>query len=579
MSTSAIENAGKTAEKHGETPVGSAVESCPLHACELKTLKIEGSNKKRKGYFLEVKKPKLVDSSQISKTPMPQWYFFLLARPDAIQVISKSKMPQVLTLTFSGSCAQGRPGVSAISTDFKQDKRDNTGNCCPTVLVYGPDVHVDQPSKLKLRVYPKKTDFLKLGDGGLLDFLKKFFWDHKVDPNVYFVKSRKHSGYGDLTAEIQVFPEFEIEGKITLGWKWSSDPHKRATLLSKNHGKGVTTAIVDKSGFFIEGEISGKQDYREFKYSAEYSRSKEVEHYQIGNDFCAGLRDSLASALNFFDSVKSMNLSNLADPKKTKYKQKNYDVVINAPKLSFAVSAKLVEAQGKPYVEPQGKFEFEASLISVKVTVDIIDLLLKATGGPGPFLQYLRERAETASDRNNLKIELLFTADGDIFGNFARTKISKNVNWLSEGAFGGKVALGAHGKAEVNLEVYWVKVTAGARFDIAGAESADKGASVGAQMKYEEEEEEIPNPYAPGTLTTKVGKWSGNLFGSGLAIYYQVYHHVGKAKTIEDKKKESIEKNGTNRELSDDDSPHFETELEANKENKTIDSEDKFILI
>lgn len=447
--------------------VGATTQTCQL--CTVEELKLQCGHSDRK---IEI-------TVYIAK---------LGRQTPVVQVIAGSKKADLLTIKLLGKCKQGKPAKSPQSEDASKDNRPNQNGSCPTVLVTGRDVLVQQPSPVKVNIYafrsaPCNEDFI--------DFFKRVLVPNAY-PEVYAVSARTCSLIPDAQVLIHAVPQSSWSGKVSLGYSYGT--HKNSNF---NQNQGYKKLKVNGE-WKLSGELKVQYDNRTWTLGGEGTRKGgHQKDHSLTRQLFSGAQGFLNKVTPLLEEVKSDYAT----------------IAIDWPKLELSGELKNKESTKEFTVINEGTIKFAFSpLIGATFKVDILNLLLRvagdAAGGFGALLVKIKQRAAkgvgtkgVATAKAVLSVE--FTVGAKISGSLEWTV--KEGIWSTKGGVDATMPFELKGKVEVEATVWIVKAGAGANL---GAKT-EVGAKLFAQT------------------TDKGPAVNGQLFWSGLTIYYAYYYDIG----------------------------------------------------
>jgi uncharacterized Zn-binding protein involved in type VI secretion len=423
-----------------------------------------------------------------------------LAKHDVyvLQVVSKASEPDKLSVEWDGTC------------DYKH-------KYCPTVGVQDGDAW---------KAIDKSTGKVEL-PAPSWNLVRDWFWIFKVlvsqkdvKPDYRTIKSRLCIGHdeADIDAgqwlQVQIFPEVEWKAEMSIGYM-----HKNAKDAK---GKEDPFAYDAESTWSIEFSGDAKFGATSFKCSLE------AKQLADGLPLFGSLLEKVGWCSKVFDSMASFGADVKLKPR--------------WPKWTFGGGLKLIELPGKPLVGTEGSFKFGFDpLFGISLEVSILDWLIRFAGGlagpPGAILgqalvQIRKRFAKGTGDEKSLvqaslDIDIVLTVGGDIKGGLGWKFVAGKCDVDSEASsIDAGVDLKVEGRV-VGKGRIW-------RFEMSGA---GKVGAAGADGKE-------PSRFG-GKLTPKGGKnplaLKGQIYFTGLAVYYLLYLEVGAAGAENAEKEESSE--------------------------------------
>jgi LysM repeat protein len=402
---------------------------------------------------------------------------------------------EVLKIEFAGNCGLGMQSNSSLSTDITLDNRPNTTGCCPTVVVSGPGVQVDQPTLVKVNVYaaspPSMQDNFKT-------FLQQILIPYKVERRTYQITPRVCAGTSAPIVRVNAYPQAEWEGALSIGYFHA--PHKDSNF---NRTQGYRNLKVNGE-WKAEGKITAKYASHIWEWGGE------VGGQGVHQDSNFITRQLFERAQNFLDTVTPF-LGSI----KTKYGS----IAIDWPKLTLSGGMKNYEKPDGYEVDIEGSIKIAfAPLIGAKFTINILEwLILMFSGTLSEFLIDVKESAarEIGADQSVGARAVVFVnlnVDGNVGGTM---EWKKNDSWSCQGTVEAGMGFEIEAKVELEGKVFMVVAGAGAGIALKGADKK-KSTITGKLIATDTEGQ-------PGTR--------GKIDFNGLAIFYSLYAYVGLKET------------------------------------------------
>jgi uncharacterized Zn-binding protein involved in type VI secretion len=327
-----------------------------------------------------------------------------------------------------------------------------------------------------------------------------------VDRNYHTIKSyvclgrEKADANAGQWLQVQVFPEVEWKASMEIGYS-----HQNTKDAA---GKPDAFHYDAQSTWTIGGSVEAKFGAMEAKYALE------AKTLADSLPLFGSLLAKVGWAAKVFDAMSVFG----ADVKLTP----------RWPKWTFGGGLTLVEIPGKPTVGSEGSFKFGfAPLFGIEMQVSILDWLIRFAGGlagpPGAILAQMlvqvRKRfakgvgSAKSTFQASLDIDIALTVGGDLKGGFGlkflqgKCEIDPSAS-LIDGGVDVKIEGRVIGKARV-----WRFETSGGGKIGAASPDALTGSRFGAR------------------LVPKGGKdpmaMKGQIYFTGLAVYYLLYLEVG----------------------------------------------------
>lgn len=486
-----------------DTPGGSAVEKCPLSLCEVAgmVIRCKHSEDKARPYALDLTKPPNHNNSE-----------------HVLQVISQSTQPDVVTVTVAGDCQQGH-GCKTDASDAESNYyRSNPGHCCPSVDIRGNHARIDQTSPVKVAVLPADKP---VTDKSLLGYIKNYLTP-TLEPTIYTVQSKKCGGDARFKGQIHAFPPFSAKGEVKIGYE-QPGPSNRLVMDQKKGFKNLLT----KGSWIFEGVIACQIDGHKWNVTTKPKSGDGPAHKQdeVADGAFGGLLSMLDQYLPFLSAA--IRESEASSPDKPGI----VDLQINWPRIGLSVDTKLVECQNDYAVDLESKITLNLQLININLTIDLIPLLLKATGPYALIIQKIRDAAEEGYESRNFEANAVVQMDISINGEAGgeATIIKKpRTEWSFEKlTIKAGVGFTAKGRIEGKGRAFIVVVASGLEVVLAGKDAADKPSAFTGEYTPVHGEQ---HPTLAGQLTF-----------NGLAVYITAYIEFG-VKADESGKKSNIKK-------------------------------------
>ncbi|MFP2907948.1 LysM peptidoglycan-binding domain-containing protein [Pyxidicoccus sp. 3LFB2] len=460
-------------KKLGKTAVGATTQPCPY--CKAEELSIQSSDTK------STSQPRTVDLVKLAQTGQG---------PTVLQVIASSYKADTLTFNVKGKCKNGKPAKSGDSAKCEVDVRPNSQSACPTVFVAGHAVQVDQPSPAKVNIYASRTDPC---NEDFVDFFKRVLVPNSY-PETYAVSTRTCSRKAGTQVIVQAFPESAWNGKISVGYSYGT--YKDSNFVQNQGWKKLKV----EGEWGLEGKLDVKYDNR--KWTLGGSATAQGGH-QKNN---ALTRQLFGGAQAFLNKVAPMLGDINSDYGKIK---------ILWPKLELSGGVKNKEKDFKVLTEGNVKVAF-TPFIGASGETDILNWLLRvagdAAGGFGALLVKIKKRAATGykGDLVSAKanVSILLTLAGKVEGAL-EWKSDGSGNWNPSGEVAAKLSFEIKGEASAEGTIWIFKAGAGANL---GAKTEVGGKLLGAS-------------------SDKGPSLKGQLFFSGITVYYAYYYEVGSSAT------------------------------------------------
>jgi hypothetical protein len=380
----------------------------------------------------------------------------------ALQVIAPPKDPDFISVIFNGVCRQGDETCGAIKVLGPNQSKIKTGasycfKAAPKMLKKDENTNTFTHF-LTTNLVPSLTDGLQY--------------------ETYTVASQSCAGTDSHKAIIQAFPSFKWGGEISIGYGQASDTPKKREWITK-------------------GKISGNIGERTFTFDSEKKEAAQTYFPTLQKK----LLDTLEQLQKFSSSDGAMGSLFKFD--------------VNWPAISLGGAIELKESNKKYNVGLGGEIALNLNpLFGATVSVDIFDYLTLQTGGP-IFLKY-KKMAEKG-EKHAVVLKAIIAIKGSVSANL---KWSKGVDdtWLStageksaQAALG--VTIGLTAEISVKTKIFYVSVTAGAKFGIQGSRSNAEGIGIITTL----------------TATTAENKPAieGSIVFTGATIYYSYYAEVG----------------------------------------------------
>lgn len=416
-----------------------------------------------------------------------------------VQVIAGSTKADQLTISLKGKCHQGNPATSPESQKASENERPNDKGYCPTVLITGKDLHVDQPSPVKVDVYSLRTEPC---NEDFIDFIKKIMIPNSY-PEVYSVSARTCSFNPSSQVTIHAFPQTSWSGKVAVGYSYNT--YKDSGFVQNQGYKKLKV----QGEWGISGEIEVKYDNRTWTLGGE--KKKEGGHQKDSSLS----RQLFKGAQGFLDRVTPM----LGD-----LKSEDASIKIDWPKLELGGELKNKESTKNFTVGLEGSVKVGFSpLIGATFKIDILNWLIKKVGDRaalGSVLLKIKKQAEKGWGKEGVAtfkavIAIEFSIGAKIEGSLEWKVVGEDSQWTPAGELKGTIPIEIKGTLEVEGSFWILKAGGGAKI---GAKT-----EVGASLAAEKTDE------GPAV--------KGQLFFSGLTIYYAAYYELGASSTSSSKAK------------------------------------------
>jgi hypothetical protein len=485
--------------------VGDSCHACYKHSCEPTKVTITAKKPDRK-YTLDLSKPH------------PK------GRPDyVLRVLARSDKPRIIDVTLKGDCKHGHSGSSPVSQDYDKKRRRNNDSLCPTALIDAHGIDANQPSPLKVALYPPTVD---ADSKGFKKFLEKYLIPINLNnANSYPIRTSTCTGIGKQSAKVDVFQEASWTGRLSLGYEQPEENQIRV---------GTKNRIVEQGNYKLSGELNVDVNTESWKIGGEWSSQKDRPFDTINK--------LLKKIIPFFSDLDTSQSREVK-------KEGSTDFRIDWPQISIGGGVKVIEVENKPVLDTQGEIDLQLNpLFGATLKVDLLNWLIRVTGHVySNLLIKIRTKAEkgyeseTAMGKAIIGIDL--TVIGRIGGKLHWDKaIGKQ--WIPDNSeIKADLELGLEGKIKVETRFLVMKYTFGADFYL-GSDESPSGkvgcfGSVAAIMKHDQP------------------SLNGKIQFTGAAIYYSYYSEVGiesidsnKTGDHSNKRNENSSKGGKNNELT-----------------------------
>jgi len=399
----------------------------------------------------------------------------------ALQVIAKPGDPDEITVTYSGSCANGSKECPAIKIDSKTLSGTFT----------------DNPYKFKALPLEDERE-----PDNFMDFLK-----HYLVPDLSGLKYQTYSieksgcnGSEGKIAKVHAFPTFKWGGNVEFGY-YEKNPNKE-----KDPNKLKETAEL-KLLAKINGNLSKKN------WAFETSKSNDT------NKYFPDIHEKVDGLVKRIDKFKTM-----------KNQDEDIDVgLVNLnigwPNISIGGNIELKEATNDFDVDVGGDLSLAFSpLIKADLKTDILDWFVSLVGGPfGEFLRRVKIQAAKGIGTKKFNAKAILALEVIVNGSLsAELKWEKTAKekWLSTvgnktGSASLGLTIGLVGVIKGETQIFRVKITIGAEFHLKGARNSSEG---------------IGGIVTLFATTAKDKPAIGGKFEfTGAALYYTYYAEVGSA--------------------------------------------------
>ena len=411
-----------------------------------------------------------------------------LAKHDTqvLQVISKGTEPDVLTVEWDGTCEHQHDYCPAIGVQDGYDWKplDKSG---ATVVLPAPEANVVRDWFWIFKLLASQKDVVH---------------DYRTLKSRICMGHRRADVEAGQWLQIQIFPEVEWKASMEIGY---------AHLSAKNAaGKPVPFHYDEHSTWTIGGTVEGKFGAAEGKYALE------AKTLADSLPLFGSLLEKVGWAAKVFDAMAVFG----ADVKLTP----------RWPKWKFGGGLKLIEIQGKPIVGSEGSFKFGFEpLFGIELQVSLLDWLIRFAGSlagpPGAVLAQMlvqvRKRFATGAGTGkdfgqaSLDIDIVLTVGGDIQGGFGM-KFSNGKCTVDPEAklIDGGIDVKVEGRIVAKARVW--------RFEASGAGKIGGSAPDG-----------VTGSRFGAKLSPVGGKdplaMKGQIYFTGLAVYYLLYLEIGMA--------------------------------------------------
>lgn len=289
---------------------------------------------------------------------------------------------------------------------------------------------------------------------------------------------------------IESFSPVKWEGNITLGY--FHETYKNTYKRIKNQGY-----------WSLEGGISVEHGANKISIGSPAGVQKASRNNQLTQSVFKNVQKFLNKVTPFLSDIKS-----------------DYGTItIQWPLLSLKGSVSNTEIANSPEVGIEGSIGIVFKpLIGATFQVDVLNVLIAAAGvataaagGPllAKFLIKLKKQAAKGNKYGKVDIAIMFTIEGQISGELNWDFKPSNQH-IVKGGIEGTMPITIEGKAEAEIEVFWVSIAAGAK---AGAKTG-----FGATLK-------------PGWDSKEGAFLGGSVKFDGITLYYVLYARVGGSDT------------------------------------------------
>jgi uncharacterized Zn-binding protein involved in type VI secretion len=431
-----------------------------------------------------------------------------------LQVIATETTPETLTVEWDGTCGSRHA-------------------YCPSVGVKTLDswYHVDRTTHaVKL---PAPSDLLARD---WLAVFKLLCSQRSLKPDHYTLVAMSCQGKERASVQsgqwlqVQVFPEAEWNAKMKFGYV-----HKN----QKDDAGNNKALEYERSASW---KFTGAADYKYGSYSGKYEASTENEGEAL--PLFGSLLDKIGRSAKVLECMGSYGA--------------DVELTPSWPNWELSGGLKLAEVPGKPIVGSEGKFKFGFDpLFGIKLKVSLLDWLIRfagaLTGGPllaGALVQVRRRFGKGAGSassfaQGSLDLDITLTVGGSIKGSIGykyvegQPQVDPTASLLDGGI---ELQIEGHVRGKGRI---W-RLTAGAGGEVgSSAAEAHAIAKIGSPTA-----DSIPASRFGARLSPKAGtadlSVKGQVFFSGLAIYYLLYVEVGIA-GAENKEKNKLDFEATAR--------------------------------
>ena len=391
-----------------------------------------------------------------------------------VQVIAGDKKPTQVNVGFGASCNNIKPS--------KKHK-------CATYEVMHDGTVTPYSSASSIPVYSAATvspthDFVEFFQQILLP---------NSGPETYTVQTVSCTNKNRKTALIEVFPEVEWEGSVSVGFSYAP---------AKNANKEKNWQNLDNHGSWgLDGEISVTRNGEKWTLggSADKEASANTNEHPLAKQLFSHAQDFLNSIIPFVASIKNFKALGGA-----------LDVDIEWPKLELSGSIKNVEDPNNYDVGLAGNIKVALSpLFGFGISIDIIDWVTAILGGPfGAFIVKIKERIAKGVGNKSIgasaDISLILSMSQTIEGSLEWKKELGSA-WDTSGNVEANMPISLKGQVIGSVHVFVVKAYAGV--------IAEGASGVGIAFEAAIEETNIPSV-------------SSNFKFNGLTVYWAAYYSV-----------------------------------------------------
>lgn len=408
----------------------------------------------------------------------------------ALQVIAKPGDPDKITVTYSGSCANGS----------KQ---------CPSIKISSDTLNGTFTDN------PYKFDALPLEDerepGDFIDFLKYYLVPDLsgLKYQVYTIEKSGCNGNEGNIGKVHAFPTFKWDGSVSLGYQQPDATNNDGKEFGKKKKKSEWKLAVK-----LDGNVGKKN------WSFEKNSSDEADR------FLPEIQNSIRGLVYKLDDYY----------RKASEGKGLVKFTVDWPSISIGGNIELLENKQDFNVDIGGEVYINMSpLLKADVRMDLLEWLLLFTTPLGPFLQKIKTKAADdgiGTDNVNAKaviaIELILTGDASTTLNWKKAAHEK---WLDTsgdktGEAKAGVTIGLEAKVRAEAKIFYVKITMGAELHVKGANNASEGIGVFLSL-FATTEKDKP----------AIG---GKVNFTGAAIYYTYYAEIGSDEVVSEQEKQQL---------------------------------------
>jgi len=438
----------------------------------------------------------------------------------ALQVIAKAGDPDLITIDYSGSCA-------------------NNSEDCPSIKISSDALSgtfTDSPYEFEALPLDNSKEINTFSD-----FLKYCLVPDisGLDYQIYTVEKSGCKGNDGQIAKIHAFPTFKWEASVNFGY-----------IQKDGTNEKNDTNASERGDWLLDAKITGNIGTKTYEFSSK-DKTKTDEYFP-------GLKNKITKFIEDIDEmgVKTNNLGqNISSSIGLESDSEDGLLKFNVtwPTITLAGNLELKEATEDFDVDIGGEISLSMNpLVKADIRTDILDWIILSSGPQGKFLLKIKNKIKKRAD---VAVDIILEGKAEALLKWTKTA---HETWLStKGEKSGEATLGLflglEARAKATIDMIYVKVTLGLEVHAKG--NTGKGSAEGIGVIF--------GLYA--TTNKDYPSLGGRTTFTGIAIYFSYYAEVSRSEhSSNDLSEEDTERN-TN---EDDDDDNDESSLKEQEMRK-----------